>query len=372
MATDQSTPEESALLRRQLERERRARRAAEQIGEAATAELWETVQRLEQAEAELRERADLSDLTYALSRSLRADLDPGLMLERAVRALGEALGVDRVVVRLAEEGHIGGVVTQWVRPGATGLPTDSQLHPSFRRLVVDHADREEALWIDDLADDARVPEPRQAWSRLRSAGRTPAYPCSPAQRLVGWLALHTQSDPRAWSAARPDRGAGAGPRPERRPAPGAGPPAPGRHGPRAPADRRGQERLRVARLPRAAHAARRASAATPSCWPTVRWASPRRRSSAPSTSSCATASGCCPSRRTCSASRGSTLTSSRPSATRSTCWGCWVAWVIARCRLLVGRHVDLLLPDAGTRRRRAVGRRGRARAGAGQPARATP
>ena len=32
--------------------------------------------------------------------------------------------------------------------------------------------------------------------------------------------------------------------------------------------------------------------------------------------------------------------------TRSTCWGCWVAWVIAALSLLVGRHVDLLLPDA--------------------------
>ena len=198
MPTEQSTSEDSALLRRQLERERRARRAAEQIGEAATAELWHTVQRLEQAEAELRDRAELSDLTYALSRSLRADLDPELMLERAVRALGEALEVDRVVVRLADEHHIGGVVTQWVGPGATGLPPDSQLDPPFRRLVSDHADREEALWIDDLAVDERVSEPRRAGPGFECRAYA-GVPLLTGQRLVGWLALHAESEPRAWS-----------------------------------------------------------------------------------------------------------------------------------------------------------------------------
>ena len=45
---------EVALLTRQLERERRARRSAEDIGEAATADLWQAVRRLEAAEAELR------------------------------------------------------------------------------------------------------------------------------------------------------------------------------------------------------------------------------------------------------------------------------------------------------------------------------
>jgi signal transduction histidine kinase len=121
------------------------------------------------------------------------------MLERAVRALGEALEVDRVVVRLADECHIGGVVTQWVGPGASELPPDSQLYPPFRRLVSEHADREEALWIDDLEVDPRVPEPRQAGPGFECRAYA-GVPLLTGHRLVGWMALHAQSESRAWSA----------------------------------------------------------------------------------------------------------------------------------------------------------------------------
>ena len=263
-----------------------------------------------------------------------------------MRALGEALGVDRVVVRLAEEHHIGGVVTQWVGSGVTGLPPDSQLDPTVPTAGVG------ARGPRGGAVDRR---PRRSTSGYRSRARPAsgfecrAYagvPLLTGQRLVGWLALHTESEPRAWSVPRPDRRAGAGPRPEWGSAPGAGPPAPGRHRPRAPAGRRGEERLRVARLPRAAYAADE--------HPRLHRAAGRRRggraharpSSAPSTSSCATVSGCCPSRRTCSASRGWTPTSSRPSVTRSTCVGLLGRVGDRALSLLVGRHVDLLLPDA--------------------------
>ena len=167
MEADASTRAEVALLRRQLERERRARRSAEEIAEVATAELWQTVRRLENAEAELLERAELTDLSYSLSRGLRADLDPALMLERAVRALGEALGVDRVVVRLAEEHHIGGLVTQWAGPGVPELSAATQLDETFGQLVADHADREASLWIEALADDDRVPEPHAVMADLQ-------------------------------------------------------------------------------------------------------------------------------------------------------------------------------------------------------------
>ena len=198
MSGDHATRSEAALLRRQLERERRARRAAEEIGEARTAELWSTVQRLEQAEADLRDRAELADLSYALSRSLRDDLDPELMLERAVRALGEAIEIDRVVVRLAEEHDIGGVVTQWMAPGIGALPVTSQLDGPFRQLVSDHASRESSLWIDDVTTDERVSEPRRVGAGFECRAYA-GVPLLAGQRLVGWLALHTESEPRLWS-----------------------------------------------------------------------------------------------------------------------------------------------------------------------------
>ena len=42
---------EAALLRRRLDRERRARLTAESVGEAATARLYETVRQRQEAEA---------------------------------------------------------------------------------------------------------------------------------------------------------------------------------------------------------------------------------------------------------------------------------------------------------------------------------
>lgn len=198
MAPEEPTDAHAAMLGRQLERERRARRAAEQIGEVALTERWHTVQRLERAEAELREAAQLTELSYALSQALRSDLDPALMLDRAVRALGESLGVDRVVIRLADEHHIGGLMTQWAAPDVPELPVDTRLDDSFGSLVAHYADEATSLWIEALDTDDRVLAPRRVMDYLQCRAYA-GVPLLAGSRLVGWLALHTHTEPREWS-----------------------------------------------------------------------------------------------------------------------------------------------------------------------------
>ena len=84
--------EEIALLRRQLERERRARRTAEQVGEQSTAQLYDAIQDLERAQDQLRRHLEDQTLINEISRTLREDLDPEGIVRRAVRAIGGAVG----------------------------------------------------------------------------------------------------------------------------------------------------------------------------------------------------------------------------------------------------------------------------------------
>src|SRR5207253_2110205 len=74
---------EVRLLRRQVQRERARRRAAESLGERVTRDLYESVRQLRSAQSELLERADRSRVVNELARSLRHDHDTGRLLQRA-------------------------------------------------------------------------------------------------------------------------------------------------------------------------------------------------------------------------------------------------------------------------------------------------
>lgn len=196
-----TTEGEVELLRRRLDRERRARAEAERLGESATAGLWQIVQRLEEADRQLRAKAELTELSYTLARRLRLDLDPQQIMGRAVVALGRALKVDRCLVRLADDSGIGRVMAQWVGPGVEPLPADTALTPVMAELAGSHAVREEGLWIDDVTNDPRLGEPASQ-EVLESVG-SHAYagvPLLVGPRLVGWLALHMTRGTYAWTA----------------------------------------------------------------------------------------------------------------------------------------------------------------------------
>lgn len=193
--------EDVELLRRQLERERRARASAERIGESATAELWQTVQRLEEADRQLRAKAELAQLSRDMARTLRLDLDPQQTMRRAVAALGTELGVDRCLIRLADDDQgIGTVMEQWVRPGVAALSVATELTDGLSQLANTHAGRAEALWIADVEDDPRLSGAPEGDVRMQLGCTAYAgVPMLVGPRLVGWLALHRTDGPHTWT-----------------------------------------------------------------------------------------------------------------------------------------------------------------------------
>ena len=163
-----------ALLERRLERERSARRTAEEIGERATSELFEAVQNLQRAQAALQGRADQARTVTELARDVRRELDLDGLLQRAARGLGEALGADSCTVRLTT-GDGAAAPATWVRPGSGG--DGSAAPPS-----------------SDPAEGLADGEPRAGrWESTRAV-----TPVLVGERLVGWLELES-ARPRSWT-----------------------------------------------------------------------------------------------------------------------------------------------------------------------------
>ena len=77
-------------LRYQLARERVRRRAAESIGERATADFYDSIRELRAAQADMLEREDQSRVVDELARLLREDLDSGHLVNRAAESAARA------------------------------------------------------------------------------------------------------------------------------------------------------------------------------------------------------------------------------------------------------------------------------------------
>ena len=191
---------EIALLRRQLGREQRARRTAEQVGEQSTAQLYDTVQELRSAQERLRQHLDDQLLINQLSMSVRQDLDPSAILRRAVSSIGAAVGADRCLIRFADGSAIGKIIEQWAAPGAPRLDSDVHLPTTLERLSLAAAGRRESLVIDDVLTDTRL-SPSDAAAVKDELG-SDSYLGAPmwmANHLVGWLVLHSTTGPQPWS-----------------------------------------------------------------------------------------------------------------------------------------------------------------------------
>lgn len=186
------------VLSRQLARQRQARRAAELIGDRTASDLRDTVDRLERAEQALQERVRIADFSYGLVRSLRSDLDPTRMMARAAAALGDELGVDRVLVRLTDGLSAGCVVTQWCQPGVDPIPSDAQMPSTMPVELRQHLDADACLWLEDIDE-----HPDLATSFRSANAQCRAYagvPLMGGAQIVGWVSLHSEREPRQWSA----------------------------------------------------------------------------------------------------------------------------------------------------------------------------
>lgn len=186
------------LLTRQLERERRARRSAEDIGEAATAELWHTVQRLEAAETDLREDAEHLRYRQRLSRDMRQRKDPHAVMDLVVRSLGPRLDVSRCLVYFTDRTETAPSPVQWTVPGIDRVPTDMQTPPTMSALASEFAARHESLIITDIETDARI-DPASAADVVRRYGcrAFASVPLKSVDRMLGWLVLQSR-EAREW------------------------------------------------------------------------------------------------------------------------------------------------------------------------------
>ena len=162
-----------ALLERRLERERSARRTAEEIGERATSELFEAVQNLQRAQAEIQGRADQARTVTELAREVRRELDLDGLLQRAARGLGEALGADSCTVRLTA-GDRAAAPARWARPGSG-------------------CDGSAGTPLGDPAAELAGGSPAGRWESTRAA-----TPVLVGEQLVGWLELES-AQPRSWT-----------------------------------------------------------------------------------------------------------------------------------------------------------------------------
>ncbi|SDS25236.1 GAF domain-containing protein [Nocardioides scoriae] len=189
-------------LRRQLRREQARRQAAESIGERATADLYDSVRELRNAQAELLERADQARVVTELARALRQDFDSAQLVNRAAESVGQATQVDRCDVLLVDAERYSAVRGAWsAGPEAARLPQPASfvdLPESLTSLLLEAAQQLEPLRIDHVGDDRRL-DPVGAAEIVEALGvvALAAVPVAVGDEVVGWLLL-SSIRPRAW------------------------------------------------------------------------------------------------------------------------------------------------------------------------------
>ena len=114
-------------------------------------------------------------------------------------ALGDAVEVDRCLVRLVDGGSIGPVVEQWSRPGDSPIDNTVTLPETLESLCLAAAEHD-SLRIDDIFDDPRLAthDAREIQDTLGICSYLGA-PMWAGEQLIGWLVMHTVGESRAWS-----------------------------------------------------------------------------------------------------------------------------------------------------------------------------
>jgi signal transduction histidine kinase len=194
--------DEVRRLRRQLQGERARRRAAESLGERATADLYESVRELRQVQTELVERVDQTRLVNELARALRQDLDSEHLVNRAAESVGRVTTADRCDVLLVDAQPTSAVRGSWSRTRqAAELPRPESfvdLPEALTALLLEAAQHLEPVQVDHIDEDPRL-DPEQA-AELRSTmgiRALAAIPVAVGDEVVGWMLLESLT-PRVW------------------------------------------------------------------------------------------------------------------------------------------------------------------------------
>ena len=188
--------DELALLRRQRDRERARRRAAESIGEQVAGDLYETVRRLRGMQAEILEKADRARVVNEVARELRHSMDVDSLLERAARTIGVATCVDRCQVFLALPEA---ALHDWSVDGAPGEIPATLYASHLEPLLFEGAVDRRGVNIRDVELTPRVGEydVRRFTAPLgvRAVALVPVWV---GAQLIGCVALMSRT-PRDWS-----------------------------------------------------------------------------------------------------------------------------------------------------------------------------
>lgn len=196
--------DEVARLRRELEREReRARRiVADSFGEQATAELYDSLDELRSAQAELIERAEETRHLGELARSLRQDLDSRLLASRAAESVVHLTDADRCEVLLVGlgSGAEGAVRGTWSRDEHSTAPTPSvdELTDLLAEGLSLAAGRLRPVVLEDVAASELLTGATAAKVEAALGARSLAVvPVAAGGQVAGWMVLES-AEPRRW------------------------------------------------------------------------------------------------------------------------------------------------------------------------------
>ena len=192
---------EVRLLRRQVQRERARRQAAESLGERASRELSESVRQLRSAQSELLERADRSRVVNDLARSLRHDHDTGRLLQRTAEAVGRTISVDRAAVLLVDPQPGTTGAGSWTSDASAVLPRSlsfAELPVQLRTLLATASANLVPVEIEDITADHRFDvETAEQVVQLAGVRSLIAVPVAVAGQVIGWMLLESVTA-RSW------------------------------------------------------------------------------------------------------------------------------------------------------------------------------
>ena len=188
--------DELTLLRRERDRERAQRHAAESIGEQVAGDLFDTVRRLRGKQAEILDAADRARVVNEVARELRHAMDVESLLQRAARSIGRTTSVDRCQVYLALPEA---ALQHWNVDGTSGRAPATLYASHLEPIMFEGAVDRRGVNVRDVERTPRLGEydvrPFTVPLGMRAIALVPIWA---GAQLIGCIALMSRA-PRDWS-----------------------------------------------------------------------------------------------------------------------------------------------------------------------------